>query len=329
MAETTSRLKIAAPLIAMLVLLAAWSGWWWFASNLAQTKFAEARATHADRFGLACASEGWSGYPYRIMFTCTDAVIDLKRPGTTIRSAKLDILAQAYNPSHIIARLTGPSEIENPRQGLMLTTEHLPLVTGVKFKSGQFAIASSRISDLTVKQDGEAVLTVKSATLHLRPAESRPGFDVAADASDVIAMPGKQTAIPFERVEASGNFDKLPPGGHRNLSELARAVAVAGTLFTLDGFAAKTSGVSATASGAISINQQGKLTGGLTTRLQNLDKLLTELTARGVVKEKQAKAASTLLGLFKTPDGIAADLRFKDGNIYWGPIKLGRHAPLF
>lgn len=329
MAETTSRLKIATPLIVMLVLMAGWSGWWWWASQFAETKLAEARNQYADRFSLTCAQEEWGGYPYRIMFTCRDAEIGLKRQGTILRLPKLDILAQAYNPSHIIARLTGPSEIANSRQSLTLTAEHLPLVTGVKFKNARFTIASSRIKDLTIRQADVTVLTAGTAALHLRPAEGRPGFDLAGDANTVAVLPDTPQGVPVDRIEAQANIDKLPPGGHRNLAELARAAALAQSIFTLDSLEARSNGIVATASGQASIDRQGSITGSLKTRLKNPDQLFAELTSRGVVKEKQARAASALLGLFKSEDGIAADLRFKNGTIYWGPIKLGRHAPLF
>ncbi|MGI9462801.1 MAG: DUF2125 domain-containing protein, partial [Aestuariivirgaceae bacterium] len=84
-----------------------------------------------------------------------------------------------------------------------------------------------------------------------------------------------------------------------------------------------------TAKGVMHIKASGYLDGALKTRVSQLDSLLNKLQAREVLSASKAKAAGTLLGLFDRGNGVAADLRFKDGELFWGPVKLGRHPVLF
>ena len=63
--------------------------------------------------------------------------------------------------------------------------------------------------------------------------------------------------------------------------------------------------------------------------MTNLVAFMGKLQERRMITPKNAKAASTLLGLFDRGDGVAAELRFKQGEVFWGPLKLGRQFPLF
>ena len=330
MAEHTPRWKIAAPLILTLLLFAAWSAYWWIAIQFAETKFAEGRTRLENIMSLECGSENWGGYPYRFVYTCTNARISLKRNYSVLTSAKLELLTQAYNPNHIISILTGPTRFTEPRNGIDLTAEHLPAVSGIKLNRGKFRLASTQIKDLVVRQSGKDVFAASQIDLHARPAsKGQSGYDVAFDARTVQIISAPAPAIALDTVSGEINADRLPAGIVTNLVDLARGSAAAGTVFTLNRLDVRAGTITANASGSTTINNQGQLNGALKTRVENLDGLLDDLTARNAVTKKQARTAASLLGLFKSQGDIAADLRFKDGQIYWGPLKLGQHAPLF
>ena len=83
------------------------------------------------------------------------------------------------------------------------------------------------------------------------------------------------------------------------------------------------------AAGNLKIDRNGLLDGQLKTRVQNLNQLLSDLEQRGIITSKDAKGSATMLGLFNKGGSVNVDLLFKQGDIYWGPFKLGRQTPLF
>ncbi len=329
MAQTTPRWRIALPLIAVVVLFAIWSAWWWWASSFAQSKFAEARQLQADRLRIDCSNESWGGYPYRILFTCRGPHITLRKSGTQIFADRLDILAHAYNPTHIIARLTGPTRIANPAKAVSLEAVHLPAVTGVKLSGGRLKIATSRVKNLTLR-DRAIAMTADEIVLHARPANTpRTGIDFALQAAGLAATPSGAPAVTLDVLTGQANLDKLPARTGGTFEMLLRALADSGSTMTIDRLEAGAGQFKATASGSASIARNGLVTGTIKTIINDPAPVMSGLQERGLLSKKQASTAGALLGLFKTEQGVSADLRLKDGKIYWGPLKLGQHAPLF
>lgn len=330
MAATASPLKIATPLLLVLVLLAGWSAYWFWAIQFAEKTFNEQRVRQQAKTALTCAGENWGGYPFRIMFTCTGAHLGLDKGRTIIDAPSLDIIAQAYNPNHVIVRLNGPTNIAQPNQGVSLNVEHLPVVTGIKLSAGRFKQASLKVKSVTVRNGADTILTADEINVHGRPGSNgNNGLDIALDGRSVLINPPPAPPVRLDSVTADINADQLPSGLSTSLKQFARASAAAGTVFTLNHATASLGDVSATAAGTATITTVGQINGTLKTTVHNLDALLGDLAARNIISNKQARAANTLLGLFKTKDGIAADLRLKDGQIYWGPLKLGQHEALF
>ena len=330
MAETTPRWKIAAPLVLMLVLLGGWSVYWWLAMRLAENYVAAERARLAEKVSLACGQENWGGYPYRITFTCSGATLTLHREGATVQAPELAMLAQVYNPMHIIVRVTGPTSFHQSWQGLALTAQHLPAVTGIKMGRVQLHQASMRVKNLTVTEGAITIFSASEFAIHARPSPTEgKDMDIALNGTDVSFAPAAVPPIRLDTMSARISTDKWPIGLVTNLSEFARRAASTGTHFSLDQFQAAAGAVSATAQGDATILPNGRVDGTLKTKVQNVKELLSDLRARGLINKSQAKAATALLGLFSSGDGVATDLRFQDGQVYWGPIKLGQHAPLF
>jgi hypothetical protein len=330
MAQTTPRWKIAAPLVLMLLLLVGWSVYWWLAVSFARNTLAAERGRIAKEISLACDSEDWGGYPYRIMFTCTGATVTLHREGATVQAPELALLVQAYNLNHIIVRLTGPTSFFQSWQNLALTARHQPAVTGIKMSGGKLLQASMRVKALTVTEGAATRFAAAEFGVQTRPSPNRgKAVDIALQGKDVTITPAPAPPVKLNTLNARLSTDKWPAGLITNFAEFARRAAGTGTQFTLDQFHADAGPVSATATGNATIMPDGTVTGALKTNVQNIEAFLDDLKARGLISKSQAKAANALLGLFTTADGVATDLRLQDGQIYWGPIKLGRQAPLF
>ena len=99
------------PLAAVLVLFGAWSVYWWIADTLAQQTMAAQRVQLASRgMSLVCGKERWGGYPFRFEFDCSEPTLSLQGRAT-VSASHLLAVAQAYNPTHVILLIDGPTRV--------------------------------------------------------------------------------------------------------------------------------------------------------------------------------------------------------------------------
>ena len=128
------------PLITVLVLWGAWSGFWFFLSATAQEKAADWREAAAKRgVTVTCAKEDWGGYPFRIEIRCAQLRYLKKRQDreTEIRAGSVTAVAQVYKPWHIILELAPPLEIALPANRanaarLHLSAQHDPGLASIR-----------------------------------------------------------------------------------------------------------------------------------------------------------------------------------------------------
>jgi len=110
---------IAAPLILVLVLGAAWTGVWSYAAGEAETRmnaWREQQARAGRVFG--CGTQTVGGFPFRIEVRCTGVTTELKdsQPAIAIRLKEIVAVAQVWDPKHLIAEFTGPLTVSDPGQ---------------------------------------------------------------------------------------------------------------------------------------------------------------------------------------------------------------------
>lgn len=101
---------IAAPLLLMLVLALAWSGFWYFATGVAERRLDEWRAQEA-RSGrvFTCASQTIGGFPFRVELRCADAGAEFRNaPQTILKLADIVVVAQVWDPTLLTAEFNGP-----------------------------------------------------------------------------------------------------------------------------------------------------------------------------------------------------------------------------
>ncbi len=110
---------IAAPLILVLVLAAAWSGVWFYASGEAETRINDWQAQQAKAGRVfTCGSQTVGGFPFRIEVRCRNTVAELKdtQPPIAIRLKEILVVAQVWDPKLLIAEFTGPLSVSEPGQ---------------------------------------------------------------------------------------------------------------------------------------------------------------------------------------------------------------------
>jgi hypothetical protein len=302
--------RLLAPLAAVLALFAAWSGYWLIAFNIAQQEVAARRTVLAAQgTTIACQDESWGGFQFRFEFACRAPVLDAAIQGHQInlRGAALLIVAQAYDPSRIVALLDGPTLIR-PGDGSVFEARHDRAIASFRHTGeacGPFAI---EIPALTVP----GVVEASRLALHLRCLDGR------AD----IAMNGQDLTL------------------HGTVSgpvKLDAASFVAKTDFPGSGLRPKSSRQKSAPCGVVVKGRAGqprskRLAGNLATETNDIDGLLGEASRYHPLSEPDRAALKTLLGLI---DGSAADKQAKadfiakDGELYWGPFKLADLPPLY
>ncbi len=313
-----------APLAGVMLLFAAWSGYWVFAFNLAQQETANRRAMLAAQgTTLSCLDESWGGYPFRIEFTCRAPVFDTKvqEHAVTVHASSLLIVAQAYNPSSIVALLDGPTSIK-ASDGSFLEAGHDRIIASFHYTGTECGRFSIEIPALAVSGVAEASLIV----LHLRCRDG--GANIAVNARDLtvygtVEGPVRLDAASFDVVAPSSLFAQSKPLLNASITG-ARAEVLSAEI-TRDGVVVK-------GKGWLGLDPGRRLVGTIATETNDIDGLLGEANRYHPLSKTDRTAFKTLLGLIdgSTADKQAkADFIAKEGELYWGPFKLADLPPLY
>ncbi len=313
-----------APLAGVLLLFAAWSGYWLFAFELAKSEAAsrrEALARQGTR--LSCMDESWGGYPFRIEFACRAPVFDTKIQEhiVTSRASALLIVAQAYNPSSIVAILDGPTSIK-ATDGSFLEANHDRAIASFRYSEmgcGRFAI---EIPALKVS----GVVEASFLTFHLRCRGNRA--NIAINARDLAVYGTIQGLL---RLDAA-SFDVEAPHSLFAQSKPLLNASVMGTRAEILSAEIVRNGVVVKGKGWLGIDKERRLVGKIATETNDIDGLLGEANRYHPLSEPDRTALKTLLGLIDnsaTDKQAKADFIAKDGELYWGPFKLADLPPLY
>ena len=100
---------IAAPTVGLVVVAAAWSGFWYYASGRAERTVDAWRAREAEAGRIYdCSNASFGGYPFRIEYHCTEPSVD-DRPGSlAIRARSIAAVAQVWDPTLVLGEIVGP-----------------------------------------------------------------------------------------------------------------------------------------------------------------------------------------------------------------------------
>jgi hypothetical protein len=102
---------VALPLTLFVVIALLWTGAWFYASATAHTTIDAWRAHEASigRF-YNCGAQNIGGYPFRIEVDCANPNVELRsdRPPLALTMKDLNVAAQIYDPTLLIADFAGP-----------------------------------------------------------------------------------------------------------------------------------------------------------------------------------------------------------------------------
>lgn len=377
--------------VLLLIAAVAWSAFWFYAASQVDVQADAWRAREAKSGRLFdCANRSVAGFPFRLEVRCSGASVALvsqaagqgaAQPLTT-KLDKILVVAQIYDPKHVIAEFTPPATVNDPRAqqayavnwslghasivGLPFTPQRVsvefndPRIDRVD-QSVQVPLAQAKHAELHGRlADGapadrpvvEGVLQVNQGSINgLHPLLAQPfDVDVHAMVHGLRDLSPKPWPVRFRELQAAG--------GH---VEIVQSRLQQGDLI-------------AVAAGSLGLSPSGRLDGELQMTVAGIEKVIPALgidkmLEDGVPQQTLDRVApgvktQDINNLFGALDraipglgkvvkqnanvGVAVGinalgkeaelegkkarsfpLRFVDGEVFLGPLKVAQTPPLY
>jgi hypothetical protein len=374
--------------VLLLIAAIAWSAFWLFAASQVDVQ-ADAWRAHEAKSGRIydCAKRSVAGFPFRLEIACDNPSVTLASQtaqATNQFTAKLDqilVVAQVYDPRHVIAEFSGPAVITDKsgqsfaanwklgrasvfglpavpeRASVVFDSPTLARVDGsmqVPLAEAGHVELHGRLAEGSPKDAPviESVVQINKGTIRgLHPLLADPfDADMRALVSGLKDLTPKPWPVRFREIQAAG--------GH---VEIVQSRIQQGDLI-------------AVAAGTLGLSPAGRLEGELQMTVAGIERVIPALGIDRMLDEgvpqatldKVAPGVKTqdLNNLFGALDraipglgkvvkqnanaGVAAGinalgkeaelegkkarafpLRFVDGAVFLGPIKVGQTPPLF
>jgi hypothetical protein len=327
-----------------------------------------AREAKAGRI-YSCGSQTFGGYPFRIEVDCdrASALFRSNQPPLEIKTSGILIAAQIYQPNLLISEFHGPLTIADPGkppnivvnwklfQSSVRGTPAAPERVSLVFDKP----AVDRISD----GSQQTYLRAKHIEIHGRMMEGS-----AADHPVIeVALQLDQASVPGLHPAAAEPIDADIVAVLRGLKDFApkpwpvrfRELQAAGGGIEITNARVQQGETTAIGSGSLSINSNGRLEGQLRVTVAGVEAFLNSIGAQqmvqaspsmdklsgaldrlvpglGNVARQQAgaglSAGINLIGEQTTLEGkraVTLPLRFDDGVVLLGPVRIGSVPALF
>ncbi|MBR0828824.1 DUF2125 domain-containing protein [Bradyrhizobium manausense] len=313
------------PPILLLLLAAAWSGFWFYAASRAETAADAWRAQEAKSGRIYdCAKRSIAGFPFRFEVQCSGASVALvsQTASKTPFTAKLDnilVVGQIYDPKLVIAEFTAPATLTD---GVTQTTF---VVNWSKARSSVVGLpaipdrASIVFDDPTINRlDGSVQVPLaraKSVELHGRLAEGSPSDHPVIETVMQIAQGSIQGvhpifAEPFQadvRAKVTGLNDFAPKPWPQRFRELQAA----GGHVEIVQSRIQQGEMIAVAAGTLGLSPNGRLDGELQMTVTGLERVIPALGIDKMLEEGVPQA---------TLDRVAPGVKSQDLNSLFGAL---------
>jgi hypothetical protein len=327
-----------------------------------------AREAKAGRV-YTCGSQQVGGYPFRIEVNCENAsaLFSSNQPPVEIKSTGVLVAAQIYEPTLLISEFHGPLTIAAPGQAPAYVVNWKlaqSSVRGTPAAPERVSFVVDRpVVDRVSGGDAEHMLTAKHIEIHGRiiegSATDKPVIQVSLQLEQTSA-PGlhQAAAVPVD-LNITGVLRGLDNFSPKPWPERLRDMQAAGGRIDITEARVQQGETLAVGSGAVSLNANGRLEGQLRVTVAGVEPFLNSIGAQQVLQSSptvdklagaldrlapglgnvaRQQAGSTisaginLLGEQTTLEGhraVTVPLRFDDGVMMLGPIKIGNAPPLF
>ncbi|MCO5733667.1 DUF2125 domain-containing protein [Rhizobium sp. SSA_523] len=192
--------KIWALGAAILLVIAVYTGGWFYAASLLKEKtLALLGNQNGNGVSAECSDADYRGYPFRIGLFCSKVAIDDRVNGVAVSVGALRSAAQIYQPSHIVWELDGPAETRTTH-GFTASSQWNSLQSSLVTNGGGVDRSSTIVKDLKtsiVSTQTQQVfdVTVGETQAHLR--QNGNDLDAAVTMTNTqLATAGLPVALP-------------------------------------------------------------------------------------------------------------------------------------
>jgi hypothetical protein len=366
-AQRRRRWPFIAAFAALIVLAVLWTGLWYYAASLADHALIGwvEREAAAGRI-YACSAQSIGGFPLSIQANCADATAEIRdsAPPYAVAAKQINFVAEVYNPTRLIGDLTGPLMLAPLGQSPSLTahwTRAQIIVSGVPPNPDQVSIELG--APHLDRVNGDTMFKAKHAELLGRIAagspQDHPVIEMTLRLSEASVPPFN--ALLAEPTEAEVDaivrgFSDLSP---KPWAERFREMQAAGGGIDIKSLHIVQADAIIVGNGTLSIGANGKLNGLIRVAIAGLEQLVPRLgidrmigqglerlsgnggldrLVPGLGESIRATANTSVIDNLKkmgqptsigNQPAIVLPLRFTDGAIYLGMLRLGEAPSLF
>lgn len=363
------RWPILALVIAIIGIAIVWTVLWYVAASTAdRTLSAWVDREAAAGRTYACGAQSIGGFPLGIHARCSNATAEIKNsePPYAIAAKDIDFSAQIYNPTRLIGDVTGPVTLaplgRSPSLAANWSRARI-VVTGVPPNPDRLSI------ELTAPQlerigDGEPLFKAKRTDLYARivggSPQDRPVIELTLHAAGAIAptlhaLLAQPTDTDIDTI-VRGLKDLSPKPWAQRLRE----IQASGGGFEIKSLRMTQPGSIVVGAGTLTLNANGKLDGVVRVAVVGLEQIVPligidrmlgqslgqlsvgngtlERLVPGLSETIRTTTTATLIDNLKkmgeptsidNQPAVVLPLRFADGAIYLGMLRIGEAPALF
>ncbi|NJM29547.1 MAG: DUF2125 domain-containing protein [Rhizobiales bacterium] len=309
--------KIFLPLGAVLLLAALWSIYWFAASSFARGTFDQERARlSAQGVKFTCGDESWGGFPFRFEWSCDSLSIDA--PSGHAESTRLRAVTLAYNPTHVLIFLDGPTSASAAGASFAANVPG-QIVASLESLAGNNPRFSVDIPAASAGELGKA----SRILLHGRIEEGKIEF--AAEAQSVsVNLAGHS---PIDSLDIA--FLASTPGDLATFGHLPSDLQEGRAKVTIEQLRLKSGTMNASGNGTFGLDANRRIAGSFSAETDDIDRLLAVLASIIPMKDSDRAMIRNMLAGPETPAPAKATFTAKDGALYWGAIPVGLLEPVY
>jgi hypothetical protein len=358
------RWRFFVPLAVVAVLALGWTGFWFYASTRAQAELAawSKREAAAGR-ELSCGSQELGGFPFRLELRCAAPQLALTKAHVSLKAQDMHAAVQVYRPTLAIAEFTGPLAVADD-QGEAATVDWTLAQMSVH---AQLSGPPQRVSvvveqpKVTRSANQEMLGRATHAEIHLRQAprlpSDPPAFDLALDLTQALlpAVPRvPETPIDATVAGTLRGLDDLSP---RPWRQVLRDLQAGNGRLDVTQARIRQGNVLIVGNGTLQLTARGALDGQLQLTVAGIEELVTALGLDKAIGQASQNAlnrvvpgldlnsllgshgnaalaamGASMLGQPTQLEGrqaVTLPLRFADGAVFLGPLKVADVAPLY
>ena len=325
---------IALPTIGLVLLAAAWSGFWYYSAGKAQASLDEwsSREASAGRI-YRCGEESFGGYPFRIEMHCRDPLVEDHGTALTLRAEDLMAVAQVWDPTLLIGEISGPMTMGptggDPAMTMKWTLAQASL-RGLPVSSQRLSIVVDK-PGLTAS-NASALASADHLEFHVRRAADstaeNPALDFSLDFTHFTSPSMGSYAAASTDAHIEGVLRGIGDFTPKPIAAKLRELQAANGRLELTGARFQQGDLVTTAAGQLTLTPRGTLNGEVQLSVINFGKLLQvmgvdRMLARAVPQETLDKLAP---GLDRLMPGLGNMLRGNTGAAGGGAAAIGAAA---